>query len=139
MSRWVATGCFSLGNSISSSNKTDCHHITEILLKVSWNTMNLNQSRGISLSLSLSLTNEQEWDFFRNIFYLWSAFFPTIYTVIGWLILDTIIQFYCWRRPEYLQKTTDLKHVTDKLYHIMLHRVNPTTIRSRSQRPLAIW
>jgi hypothetical protein len=27
-------------------------------------------------------------------------------------------QFYWWRKPEYLEKTTDLPHVTDKLYHI---------------------
>jgi hypothetical protein len=25
-------------------------------------------------------------------------------------------QFYCWRKPEYTEKTKDLSQVTDKLY-----------------------
>ena len=55
--QWLATGLwFSPGPTVSPTNKTDCHNITEILLKVVLNTINqtnkflatkLNQCIGI--------------------------------------------------------------------------------------------
>jgi len=34
------------------------------------------------------------------------------------------VQFFWWRKPEHPEKTTDLSHITDQLYHITLHRVH---------------
>ena len=51
--RLVAARRFSLGTSVSSTNKTDIHNITEIVLKVALNT--------IALTLTISIINMELW------------------------------------------------------------------------------
>ena len=47
---------------------------------------------------------------------LFNAIFNDI-SVISWRSV------YCWRKPEYPEKTIDLSQITEKLYHIMFNKM----------------
>ena len=55
----MAGGWFSRGTPVSSTNKTDRHHITEILLKVALNTIKPNITKPGHLLLKLTEYTEQ--------------------------------------------------------------------------------
>jgi len=54
---------FSAGTPVSSTNKTDIHDITEILLKVALNTINLNQTIGDDKNVKI-----KHWDISRQLY-----------------------------------------------------------------------
>ena len=62
--QWLATDqWFSLGTPVSSTNKTYCHDITEILLKVALTTINqpTNQSIVIQVDISCLSAKSKDW------------------------------------------------------------------------------
>ena len=66
--QWLATGrWFSTGTLVSSTNKTDCHDITEILLKVALNTINQTKPK---LHMFMSLFDRRKYLLKKDVYSL---------------------------------------------------------------------
>jgi hypothetical protein len=71
--QWLATGqWFSSGTAVSSTNKTDYHDITEILLKVALNTITLTLFTKILLKKIIKIYNS--W-YMYSIFWILNFYF----------------------------------------------------------------
>jgi hypothetical protein len=95
--QWLATGrWFFPGTLRSSTNKTDRHDITEILLKVELNTIHLywrpvlEETRGTRQYLPICYTTINLLDYWNNKKTLFSNFFLHVNdSIISWISHDT--------------------------------------------------
>jgi hypothetical protein len=87
-------------------------------------------SNTVQLSAKSNLLNSVPNDFL----WFWLAWFMVFNPTFNNIQLYCGGQFYLWGKPGEPDKTTGLLQVTDKLYHIMLHRVHLPMNGVRTQR-----
>jgi hypothetical protein len=79
---------FSPGPPVSSTNKTDCHDITEKLLKVALNTIKPNQTKFVLLLLSIIYKLHSFWPYL--------IFTGSFYSQVSIYATCTWVNYYCY-------------------------------------------
>ena len=111
--QWHATGrWFSPCTPVSSTNKTDRHNVTEMLLKVALNTINFNPS--IYMFIFALYIQMLTW---RAITWHWVRVRVLMFNAATFNNISVIL----WRSVLLVEKTTDLPQVSDKLYRKLRH------------------
>ena len=104
--QWLATGlCFSPFISISFTNKTGCHNITEILLKVALNTTILT----LTSTLYSFITYQYYWTWLTS-FEIFSIFFQPIHNVHHRSVSNNR-HIWHWKRREWLKNDCETQFV----------------------------
>jgi hypothetical protein len=109
--QWLITGWwFSLGSLISSTNKTDCHDIAEILLKVALNTITLTHSLVMGIVFVIKINESLH--YFIGLFEV-----KELIIFLNWLYFLFLFIHFLWQSSlEFLKCVSTMIHRRTTLF-----------------------
>ena len=121
--QWLATGrWFSMGTPVSSTNKTDRHDVTEILLKVALNTIKQTNKQKSNTNLYFCFVfrfNFSIWQFLKGLAeYRWNykvLHFSSHKLSSNWFILPLHknLDLHCWFKLRSCRSTESIDWLND--------------------------